>query len=61
MKFERIMAVTQPDNTGSRRVMENAGLKYEKDAFYFGVDCMYYAINREDYQPDDSPYVLRRD
>lgn len=59
MQFERIIAVTDHHNMGSRRVMEKAGLKYEKDAFYFKVDCMYYAINRGEYQPDDSLYVLR--
>ena len=58
MKFERIMAVTAHANFGSRRVMEKAGLKYEKEAFYFQVDCVYYAINRDAYEPDDAPYVL---
>ncbi|MGB8510180.1 MAG: GNAT family N-acetyltransferase [Pyrinomonadaceae bacterium] len=60
MKFERIMAVTAHRNVGSRRVMEKTGLRYEKEAFYFGIDCVYYALNREDYNSDDSPYVLRK-
>jgi RimJ/RimL family protein N-acetyltransferase len=58
MNFERIMAVTLHGNKGSRRVMEKSGMKYERDAFYFGVDCVYYAINREDWQADDAPYKL---
>ncbi len=60
MEFEHVMAVTDHQNKGSRRVMEKAGLKYEKEAFYFNVDCMYYAVNREDYRPDGAPYLLRR-
>lgn len=58
MKFDRIMAVTAHENKGSQRVMEKSGMKYEKDAFYFGVDCVYYAINREDLSADDAPYKL---
>ena len=59
MNFERIMAVTDPLNQGSRRVMERCGLRYEKDAFYFETPCVYYAINRADYRADDEPYELR--
>jgi ribosomal-protein-alanine N-acetyltransferase len=58
MKFDRIMAVTAHENKGSQRVMEKSGMKYEKDAFYFGVDCVYYALNREDFSADDAPYKL---
>jgi RimJ/RimL family protein N-acetyltransferase len=58
MKFERIMAVTDPENKGSRRVMEKCGMRYEKDAVYFDVPCVYYAIDREDYHTDGAPYVV---
>jgi ribosomal-protein-alanine N-acetyltransferase len=59
MKFERIMAVTAHANLGSRRVMEKAGLKYEKEAFYFKVDCVYYALDRDAYEPGTAAaYVL---
>lgn len=60
MRFDRIMAVTDHHNTGSRRVMEKCGLKYERDAVYFEVDCVYYAINRDDFRADDAPYAVRR-
>ncbi|MDQ3803651.1 MAG: GNAT family N-acetyltransferase [Acidobacteriota bacterium] len=59
MKFARVMAVTDPQNTGSRRVMEKCGLRYEKDAVYFDMNCVYYAINRGDFRADDAPYALR--
>ena len=55
----RVMAVTDKENKGSRRVMEKCGLRYERDDFYFGVPVVYYALNREDYEPDGSPYLER--
>jgi RimJ/RimL family protein N-acetyltransferase len=59
MKFPRIMAVTDRENLGSRRVMEKCGLKYERDAVYFEMPLVYYAINREDFSPDvNATYVL---
>jgi ribosomal-protein-alanine N-acetyltransferase len=57
-RVDRIMAIANPDNDASRRVMEKAGLRYEKNAVYFGMECAYYALNREDYAPDSSAYVL---
>lgn len=57
--LSRIMAVTDPQNAGSRRVMEKCGLRYEKDAVYFDVPCVYYAINRADFRAGDAPYELR--
>ena len=60
MGFERVMAVTIPENAPSRRVMEKCGLRYEKDAVYFEVDCVYYAINRADFRADEgAAYELR--
>jgi ribosomal-protein-alanine N-acetyltransferase len=59
MKFERIMAVTDPENLRSRRVMEKCGMKYEKDTIYIEAHSVYYAINREDFRPDDAEtYIL---
>jgi hypothetical protein len=40
-------------------VMEKAGLRYEKDAVYFEMNCVYYAVNRGDFRADDAPYALR--
>ena len=55
------MAVTDRENVGSRRVMEKCGLRYEKDAVYFEMPLVYYAINREDFRPDEgATYVLHR-
>ena len=57
LRLDRVMAVTVPENTGSRRVMEKAGLRYEKDAHYYNQDCVYYALDRGDYRPDPAPYA----
>ncbi|MET0624636.1 MAG: GNAT family N-acetyltransferase [Pyrinomonadaceae bacterium] len=59
MGFARVMAVTDKDNTGSRRVMEKCGMRYERDAVYFDLPVVYYALNREDYEPDGSPHTER--
>ena len=56
MGFARVMAVTDKDNEWSRRVMERCGLRYERDAVYFDLPVVYYAINREDWRDDGSPY-----
>lgn len=59
MGFGRIMAITMPSNAPSRRVLERCGLRHEKDAAYFGIECVYYAINREDFRAAASAYALR--
>ncbi len=59
MRFARVMAVTDPQNAGSRGVMEKCGMRYEKDAVYFNYDCVYYAVNREGFRAWDEPYALR--
>jgi ribosomal-protein-alanine N-acetyltransferase len=44
LKLRRIVAIARPENVGSYRVMEKAGMKYERDAHYYNVDVVYYAI-----------------
>ena len=58
MGFDRVMAVTVPENAPSRGVMGKCGLSYEREARYFDIDCVYYAIDRADFRPDDAPYEL---
>lgn len=57
MKFDFIMAVTDHENRGSRRVMEKCGLRYEKDAVYFDTPCVYYRIDRGEFRHDGSAYA----
>lgn len=49
-KIEKIMAVALPDNKGSRKVMEKIGLRYVKDANYFGLDVVYYEITKAEFE-----------
>lgn len=44
--LERIVAVAKPENIASRRVMEKVGMKYEKDAYYYNNEVVYYSITR---------------
>lgn len=49
-KLKRIVAIAKPENIASRRVMEKIGMKYEKDAYYYDNDVVYYALSRKAYQ-----------
>lgn len=52
--LERIVAVAHPDNTGSWRIMEKCGMKYEKNESHYGIDCVFYSIEREDFLKEDN-------
>lgn len=52
--LDRIVAVVQPENTASWRVLEKTGLRYVRDARFYDTDVRYYAITREQYGADDS-------
>jgi ribosomal-protein-alanine N-acetyltransferase len=58
-RFPSILALTRPRNVRSRRVMEKIGMRFEKDANYFGIDVVQYVVERREYKGDDSPYLLR--
>lgn len=59
-KLDRIWAGADPPNAASFRVMERSGMKFAKTIKLGELDAIYYEIKREDFQPDDSVYVLRR-
>ncbi|HYO92297.1 MAG TPA: GNAT family N-acetyltransferase [Pyrinomonadaceae bacterium] len=44
--LDRIVAVVDPKNTGSWRVMEKLGMKREKIARYYNQELVYYAIEK---------------
>ncbi len=58
--LQRIVAVAVPENTGSRRVMEKLGMKFEKRAEHYETECVFYAISRDEFKPVDSFYVLHK-
>jgi ribosomal-protein-alanine N-acetyltransferase len=47
--FERIVALTRPDNLASRRVMEKIGLSFERAAKFFEIDAVLYGITLDRY------------
>jgi ribosomal-protein-alanine N-acetyltransferase len=57
-KLARIVAVANPENTGSRHVMEKLGMKYEKNALHYNSDCVMYAITCEEFVPRGGFYAL---
>jgi len=52
--LERIVAVADPDNIGSWKIMEKCGMKYERTEKHYGMDCVFYAISREDFPRSES-------
>ncbi|QQS32394.1 MAG: GNAT family N-acetyltransferase [Acidobacteriota bacterium] len=50
MGLERIVAVCHPDNTGSYKIMEKCGMRYEKTEWHYGQDCLYYAVERAEFR-----------
>ena len=51
--FNSIAALTRPDNWRSRRVMERLGMSFERDASYFGYNCVCYRLARQDWRPPE--------
>ena len=61
MKLDRIVAVVNPQNVHSQRVLEKLGMKHTRNAHHYDADLMYYEISSESYEhDDDAPYLLRR-
>ncbi|MDY7004547.1 MAG: GNAT family N-acetyltransferase [Cyanobacteriota bacterium] len=50
LKLEKIVAVAQPENIPSRRVMEKVGMKYKKEANYYQSSVVYYTILSKEYR-----------
>ncbi|HEX4946435.1 MAG TPA: GNAT family N-acetyltransferase [Blastocatellia bacterium] len=48
--LERIYAGTDPPNTASVRVMEKAGMRFDKRTQINGLEAIYYVISRADYR-----------
>ncbi|MBD1843565.1 GNAT family N-acetyltransferase [Cyanobacteria bacterium FACHB-63] len=49
MGLERIVAIAQPANIASQRVMQKVGMTFEKNAHYYKTDVVYYAISRNEF------------
>lgn len=57
-KFEQIISATDVENIASARVMERIGMKFTQRAHKEGLDVLYYAISRQEYQCDRSLYTI---
>ncbi len=55
----RIIALAFPNNIGSRRVMERAGLHYLKDTRLFDHDLVYYEIERGEFGKVSGDYRVK--
>jgi ribosomal-protein-alanine N-acetyltransferase len=49
LRLPRIVAIAHPPNRASRRVMEKVGMRFERQGPYQDVECVWYAIGRDDY------------
>ena len=58
LKLPAVSAITRPGNLRSRRVMEQLGMKFLREEVYLSYDCVHYAIERGEFKPDDSTYIL---
>ncbi|MGI0490247.1 GNAT family N-acetyltransferase [Alkalinema pantanalense CENA528] len=47
LALDRICAIAQPANRASQRVLHKVGMHYEKTGQYYGQTCVYYAVNRD--------------
>ena len=47
--LDRIVAIAQPENIGSWRIMEKCGMSYEKTEEHYGIECVFYAVSREEF------------
>lgn len=48
-KLTRIVAVAYPENIGSWRIMEKCGMTYQTTEPHYGVDCVVYAMSRDEF------------
>ena len=47
LELSRLVALANPDNLASRRVMEKLGMRYEKEIELYDHDWVYYSLNRD--------------
>lgn len=46
LKLEKIVAVANPENAASRRVMEKIGMSFDDIGRFYGLDLAHYSISR---------------
>lgn len=56
--LERIVGVTHTENHASQKVLEKIGLRREKQIFGYGMDLIYFSLDREKYTASVALYSL---
>jgi [ribosomal protein S5]-alanine N-acetyltransferase len=46
--LQSIVAVASPENVGSWRIMEKLGMRREKTETHYGMECVFYRIDKKD-------------
>jgi RimJ/RimL family protein N-acetyltransferase len=59
--FDRIVAITKPQNVASIHVMDKLGLRFEKHTRYYDIDVVQYEINGQEFLPGDSTFKVLPD
>jgi len=49
LQSEKIVAIAQPENAASRRVMEKLGMRYDYTGEFYGRDLVHYSIGKEEF------------
>jgi ribosomal-protein-alanine N-acetyltransferase len=50
LDLDSVIGLTHPDNIASQKVLQNAGLTFNEEAQYFGMDLYKYSINQQSYK-----------
>ena len=56
--FLEVRASTDAPNVASARVLEKAGLRFDRRAVSGGLDTLHYRLSRSAFRPDGAPYAL---
>lgn len=56
--YDRIVAITKPQNAASLHVMDKLGLRFEKHARYYELDVVQYEINREEFTAGEGAFKV---
>jgi RimJ/RimL family protein N-acetyltransferase len=56
-EFEQIIAFAQPGNMASRRVMEKAGMKFDRNDNFFNIDVVVHSLSRASYLAQSLVYA----
>lgn len=61
LNLKQIVALSVPENTASRRVMEKLGMNYEGLRHFHNSDLAYYSIDKDKFEWPESLYKVLRD